>query len=114
MAKEIWRSIKGYKDVEVSDQGRVRRHWDHKVSYLKPIKAQTKKGTYLKVSLTDEETNIQYQPMIHILVANCFLKRPKNSEKREINHIDGNKHNNNVKNLEWVTRAENVKHSYSI
>lgn len=44
------------------------------------------------------------------LVATHFLGVP--TSKLEVNHIDGNKSNNNMSNLEWVSRSQNVKHSY--
>lgn len=47
---------------------------------------------------------------LHRIIAMCFIPNPDN--KPEVNHIDGNKFNNDVINLEWVTREENIQHAY--
>ena len=51
-----------------------------------------------------------YNRNIHRMVAESFI--PNLYNKKEINHIDGNKHNNSVNNLEWCTRRENAEHAY--
>ena len=50
--------------------------------------------------------------LVHRLVATLFI--PNHENKPEINHKDGNKENNSVKNLEWVTSSENHKHAYDV
>lgn len=73
---------------------------------LKPIK---RKNGYLKIVLYNEEgKGIEYG--LHRLIAETFIPNPKN--KPQVNHIDGNKHNNDVSNLEWCTNKENMRHAY--
>lgn len=65
-------------------------------------------GGYERVSLWIDGK--QYKESIHRLVAQVFIPNPDN--KPQVNHIDGNKLNNNVSNLEWCTREENMQHAY--
>ena len=113
--QEEWRDIIGYEGLyQVSNFGRVRSlpHWQvyqngHKHYYKgcirKLAKSQGKNG-YLHVRLGAKGR----QTYVHILVAEAFLDKPDG--KTEVNHIDGDKTNNNVDNLEWCTRAENMHH----
>lgn len=67
----------------------------------------TEKG-YLTVELW--ENYKRKVARIHRIVAEAFIENPYNL--KEINHKDGNKQNNNIANLEWCTRSENLKHAY--
>lgn len=112
---EIWKDIKGYEGLyQVSNLGRVksldtidRLHRKHKSN----IKHQCNNGNgYLIVNL--KHNGKQKNHLVHRIVATTFLENPDN--KREVNHKDGNKQNNCVDNLEFVTRSENIKHAFKM
>lgn len=65
---------------------------------------------YLRVRLIKDKKGKNY--FIHRLVAEIFVPNPKN--KPQVNHIDGNKLNNQVNNLEWVTAKENINRSEKV
>jgi hypothetical protein len=64
---------------------------------------------YERVNLFNRITKKHMTIRIHRLVAKMFIPNPEN--KPQVNHIDGNKQNNTVSNLEWCTNLENAKHS---
>lgn len=98
--KEIWADISGYDGkYQVSTWGRVR----NASGVMKPYKNE--KG-YLKICLTKESVRKKYR--VSRLVAETFI--PNVSGLPEVNHIDGNKENNSVTNLEWVSGAVNREH----
>ena len=107
----IWKPIKGYEGIyEVSDTGLVRSLRDDTKNrtYSGKILKPGKTGAgYLFVLLS--VNGITQNRMIHRLVAETFL--PETGKNLEVNHIDGNKENNVVTNLEWCTRAYNLKHA---
>lgn len=72
------------------------------------LKAQNNGNGYLKVTLTIK--GVQIQKYIHRLVAELYIDNPK--YKKQVNHKDGDKKNNNVNNLEWVTNSENQIHAH--
>ena len=65
---------------------------------------------YRKVTLTTNGE--QSQKYIHTLVALTYI--PLEKDKKQVNHKDGNKLNNNINNLEWVNNSENQKHAHKI
>ena len=104
MQEEIYKDIVGYEGLyQVSNLGNVRSAKSNKL--LKPSSR-----LYADVDLSKD--GIHKRQAIHRLVALHFLPNPK--QCNEVNHIDGNKHNNNVENLEWVTQEENRKHARKI
>lgn len=70
------------------------------------LKAQSN-GQYSKVTLTFNGK--QKQILLHRVIAECFIPNPQ--QKREVNHKNGNKYDNRVENLEWVTPRENQIHA---
>ena len=91
---------------EVSNYGNVKSMFRYK-KLLTPTK---NKSGYLKVSLYKDKKIKVFS--VHRLVAEAFLKN--NNNLPEVNHIDGNKENNNVSNLEWCTKQQNILHRFRV
>ena len=116
MKNEIWKPIRGYEGVyEVSSLGRVRsldRYVKHYTGVLRKLKgkylATTISNGYLSTGLTKNGKTKTHN--IHRLMGVSFIPNPEN--KRCINHIDGNKLNNSLENLEWTTDKENLNHAW--
>lgn len=101
--KVEWKLIEGFDGIySVSNYGEVKNNRTGRLMKQR----KTEKG-YLRVGLT---TNGKPKCMrVHRLVAQAFIPNPE--DKPEVNHIDFNKENNCVNNLEWVTGKENTNHS---
>ena len=109
---EIWKDCVGYEGrYQVSNLGNVRSIANNKGTYQERLlsQRQTKTSDYLYVVFTVKDVSKQHS--VHRLVAKAFIANPSN--KATVNHIDGNKLNNNVCNLEWNTYSENLKHAFA-
>lgn len=104
--KETWRDIKGYEGLyRVSNFGKIKSFYKNgKTKILKPV--PNFKG-YERVTLCNRRGNKTIYS-VHRLVALAFIENPL--LKPEINHINGNKRDNRISNLEWVTGKENCLH----
>lgn len=104
MIKEKWKDIKDYESkYQISSYGRIK---NQKNKILKPMFDKN----YLCIDLYKESKRKRFK--VHRLVAQAFLNNSKNLAI--VNHIDGNKLNNNMDNLEWCTSSENTKHAFRI
>lgn len=117
---EMWRYVVGYEGTyEVSNFGRVRsvdgktttsnrhgeRRWNGRI--IRPKGINPKTGH--RVSLWKDKKSTDH--LVCRLVGNAFLGVPEDP-KMTINHIDGNRFNNNVDNLEWLSLADNIRHAF--
>lgn len=117
--EEIWKDVEGYEEFyQISSLGRVKSK-DRLISsrggkFVKPgrvMKLHVNRTGYYYVLLTDgnkKAKNIK----VHRLVAMNFIDNPLS--KPFVNHIDGDKLNNTITNLEWVTPKENIEHAIEI
>lgn len=119
LENEIWKDIQGYEGIyQVSNLGRVKRLAHEDVYYRKDTNKQCHRPVgekilkllhahdgYLDICLMRNGADSYYA--VHRLVAAAFIPNPEN--KPQVNHIDGNRSNNVVHNLEWCTCQENVQ-----
>jgi len=114
---EGYENFKGYK---VTEKGEVYSYWGRESnSQGKFLKSVINKGFERKINPSIDSKGYPYidvrssekrrSPKVHRLVALAFIPNPEN--KPQVNHIDGNKENNHVSNLEWVTQEENRTHA---
>lgn len=120
--EEIWKDIKGYEGIyQVSNTGKIKSldriiYQDKDgLTYSRLIKGKVLKYNYDKQGYLLVHlciNGIRKCFKVHRLVAEAFIENVE--QKQYVNHIDGNKKNNVMNNLEWVTPSENNIHAYKI
>lgn len=101
---EIWKTIKSLPNYEVSNHGRIR---NNKTKRLMSLNCPSKLYTYVNLYVSPRKTK---SCRVHRLVAETFISNPNNYPC--VNHINGNKKDNHVDNLEWCSYSQNTLHAY--
>jgi hypothetical protein len=101
----MMKNIKDFEDYLVDESGNI---FSSKYGKLKPIKQQYHIKGYKVVTLV--QGDLKKTLKVHRLVALAFIGNPLN--KKQVNHINGNKEDNNILNLEWATQSENQLHAH--
>ena len=115
LENEIWKPVVGWEELyEVSNTGKVKTkdrvvkcNTGEGIKKAKEMKSKTDRYGYSGITLRIGKRILQTG--VHRLVAKAFIPNPE--DKEQVNHIDGNKLNNHVTNLEWVNNKENSAHA---
>ena len=120
MTKEVWKDIPFYEGYyQASNFGRIKsldrsvcKKYDNDTrdNFINGLIIKPYLNEYLYVQLS-KNGSIKNK-LVHRLVASALIEN--NENKEQINHINGNKEDNNINNLEWCTRSENMIHAYKI
>ena len=117
--QEIWKDIPNYEGLyQASNLGRIKsvqriakkEYKNNRIVKEKIMNGTKNQDGYLKAHFKNKELNIDKGLFIHRLVAQTFIPNPNNFP--QINHIDGNKLNNCITNLEWCTNLYNQQHAW--
>ena len=110
--EELWKHIEGYEDYEISSLGRVK-----SLARLTTTKNRSVPERLLKPNVMRgyrcvtirKDNNVKVFRIHRLVIEHFGEKQP--SEEYQVNHIDGDKSNNRIDNLEWVTPRENTLHA---
>lgn len=100
----IWKDVEQNPNYEINRYGKVRNKTNGNLMH-----GTLNNSGYETVSIGHNK-----HKFTHRLVAEAFVNNPDPEHFKDVNHKDGNKRNNNYKNLEWTSRSENVKHAYRL
>lgn len=101
---EIWKEVVNFNDYKVSNYGNVKSFKKGKEKILKPV---VNGRGYLSVCLRKDK--IAYTKRVHVIVCESFLNHFANgSTEKSIDHIDNNKLNNNLNNLQIISHRDNI------
>lgn len=104
---EEWKFISISPRWSVSNLGRIRNNATGRI-----LKCHINNKGYVIVTIRARGIGLCKSVKMHRLVAEAFIPNPE--DKPQVNHIDGNKTNNNVNNLEWCTNSENQLHAFRV
>ena len=122
MEHEIWKPVIGVKDdlydgyYEVSNLGRIKM-LPRLLRYSKGLRVSKEKivtgsNSHGYKIVSFKKDGIKTVKAIHILVAKAFIKNPNPDKFKMINHLNSNRADNRVENLEWCDASRNAKHAY--
>ena len=103
MINETWRNIPKFQlGYEISDQGHIRIRYTDRDEYIEP---KINSDGFAVIHLCGKTW------LVHRLVASTFIENPE--DKKLVRHLDGNKLNNVVSNLQWITASEYSKEAFT-
>ena len=105
--EEVWKDVEGFEGLyQVSNLGRLKSYKKDGSGHI--YKLTNKNGDYFRVVLYGTDGKRKSYGL-HRLIAGAFIENPFGY--KEINHIDSNKQNNRIENLEWCSREYNAEHA---
>lgn len=116
---EVWKDIPDFPGYQASTLGRVRSH--NKVTKNARFERRAWKDRILKPKYNAKDRCSRlslwkdgkcYDVLLHRLIADAFLGKMSDT-KMTVNHKDGNRQNNRIENLEWMTIGDNVRHAFA-